>query len=342
MNELLRVKNLKVNFNTYSGVVEAVRGVDFTINKGETLAVVGESGCGKSVTSKSIMGILPSIGEVSSESEIVYEGENILEYSEKQWEKYRGQKCSMIFQDALTALNPTMSIGKQIAENILNHRKISKKEAMEEAVELLKLVSIPNPETRIKQYPHELSGGMRQRVMIAIALACKPKLLIADEPTTALDVTIQAQILELLKDLQKKLNISIILITHNLGVVADIADRIVVMYSGKVVETGTAKEVFYSPKHPYTSALLKSVPRLDIDHKKELYSIEGTPPNLINPPKGCAFSDRCPYAMNVCNGIQPPKYNFSGTSGSSCWIYHAKCEKYRMIFEKEQTKLCAH
>lgn len=341
MNELLRVNNLKVNFNTYAGVVEAVRGVNFTINKGETVAVVGESGCGKSVTSKAIMGILPSIGETLSGSEITYEGENILGYSERQWEKYRGGNCSMIFQDALTALNPTMNIGNQIIENILNHRKISKKEAIKEAIELLNLVSIPNPETRIKQYPHELSGGMRQRVMIAIALACKPKLLIADEPTTALDVTIQAQILELLKELQKKLNISIILITHNLGVVADIADRIVVMYSGKVVETGTAREVFYAPKHPYTSALLKSVPSLHIDNKRELYSIEGTPPNLMNPPKGCAFADRCPYAMNVCKAIQPPQYNFSDSNSSSCWLYHEKCEENRIIFEKEQGKLCA-
>lgn len=342
MEELLVVKNLKIDFHSYAGLVEAVRGIDFVVNKGETVAIVGESGCGKSVTAKSIMGLLPVTSKVSDKSKILYNNENILDYSEKQWQKYRGAKCSIIFQDALTSLNPTMTIGKQIMENILNHRKISKFQAKKESIELLNMVSIPNPEMRMVQYPHELSGGMRQRVMIAIALACKPELLIADEPTTALDVTIQAQILELLKDLQKKLNISIIIITHNLGVVADISQKIVVVYSGKVVERGTTRDIFYAPKHPYTKALLRSVPRLDADNKGELDSIEGTPPDLINPPKGCPFSDRCKYAMNVCNCVQPPQFKFSETSSVFCWLYHLDCKESGDIYDKEDVKTCVH
>ena len=246
MEKLLEVKNLRVSYHTYAGEVQSVRGVSFDVEKGEAVAIVGESGCGKSVTSKAIMGLIQTPpGEIKEGSEIYYNGKDVLKFSEKEWSEYRGGEASIIFQDALTSLNPTMTAGKQIAENLIIHRGMSKTEALKEAVQMLKLVGIPNPEKRVNQYPHEFSGGMRQRVMIAIALACNPKLLIADEPTTALDVTIQAQIIELIKDLQEKLGTSVIIITHDLGVVADIAKRIVVMYSGKIIEKGLCNEVFY-------------------------------------------------------------------------------------------------
>ncbi len=323
MEKLIEIKDLKVSFHTYAGEVQAVRGVSFHVDKGETVAIVGESGCGKSVTAKAIMGLIQKpAGEVKSGSQIIYNDRNILDFSKKEWSDYRGEESSMIFQDALTSLNPTMNVGKQIAENLILHRKLSKSEAMKEAIKMLTLVGIPNAEQRAKQYPHEFSGGMRQRVMIAIALACNPHLLIADEPTTALDVTIQAQIMELIKNLQTKLGTSVVLITHDLGVVADVADRIIVMYSGKIVETGTCEEVFYNSKHPYTWALLKAVPRIDSKNKEELVAIKGTPPDLIAPPKGCPFSTRCKYAMKICLEEMPEETYFEKDHKAFCWLYH--------------------
>ena len=279
MDAILKVENLSVLFRTYAGEVQAVRNISFEIEEGNVTAIVGESGCGKSVTSKSIMGLINKPGIVSKESKIVFRDENILEYTEKQWENYRGQGCSMVFQDALTALNPTMNIGKQITEKILVHKKVSKKEAWQEGIRMLELVGIPNAAMRMKQYPHEFSGGMRQRVMIAIALTLNPKLLIADEPTTALDVTIQADILEMMKDIQKTHGMTIILITHDLGIVANFAQNIIVMYAGKVVEKGSSEDIFYHPAHPYTEALLRAVPRLDVS-EETLETIEGAPPNI--------------------------------------------------------------
>ena len=323
MNHLLEVKNLKVSYHSYSGEVQSVRGVNFTVDTGESVAIVGESGCGKSVTAKTIMGLIQTPpGEIKKESQIFFEGKNLLEMSDKEWEDYRGSDCAIVFQDALAALNPTLTIGRQIAEKILVHSDMSKEEAYKEAERLLGLVGIPNPSKRLKQYPHEFSGCMRQRAMIAIALACQPKLLIADEPTTALDVTIQADIIDLLKDLQKEFQMAVILITHDLGIVADIAKKIVVMYAGKVVETGSHYDIFYNPKHPYTQALLRAVPRLEVEEDQELESIEGTPPNMIAPPVGCAFSTRCKHCMQICQKMEPPLYEFEDGHTAQCWLYH--------------------
>ena len=274
MSKVLEVRNLSVSFRTLKGEVQAVRDVSFDIEKGSVTAIVGESGCGKSVTSKSIMGLIKKPGYVSKDSQIIFQGENIQEYNRKQWEAYRGPKCSICFQDALTALNPTMTVGKQIMEKIRIHKKVSKQEAWAEAVQMLERVGIPNPELRMKQYPHEFSGGMRQRVMIAIAMTLNPDLLIADEPTTALDVTVQADILDMMKEIQKEHPMSIILITHDLGIVANFATDIIVMYAGKIVERGTSENIFYHPTHPYTKALLRAVPRLDMEGEK-LETIEG-------------------------------------------------------------------
>lgn len=333
MEKLLEVKNLRVSYHTYAGEVQSVRGVSFDVEKGEAVAIVGESGCGKSVTAKSIMGLIQTPpGEIKEGSEIIYNGKNILDFNEDEWRNYRGGDCAMIFQDALTSLNPTMKVGKQIAENLMIHRGMNKKQALEESAKMLGLVGIPNPEKRIDQYPHEFSGGMRQRVMIAIALACNPNLLIADEPTTALDVTIQAQIIELIKNLQEKLGTSVVIITHDLGVVADIAKRIVVMYSGKIIERGLCDEIFYNPKHPYTWALLNAVPRLDLKNKQELVAIQGTPPDLIAPPKGCPFSTRCKYCMKVCLEKEPEVYNFGDTHSAACWLYHPMAPKMDLPF----------
>ena len=328
MNNLLEVKDLKVSFHTYAGEVQAVRGVSFHLKEGETLAIVGESGSGKTVTSKTVMGLIATPpGEIKKESEILYEGENILEYNEKQWQEYRGNKAGMIFQDPMTSLNPTMKVGRQIAEGILKHQKISKKEAMAKAIELLRQVNIPNPEERANQYPHEFSGGMRQRVVIAIALACNPKLMIADEPTTALDVTIQAQIIKLLQKIQKENNSAIIMITHDLGVVAGMADRIAVMYAGQIVEEGTVYEIFETPQHPYTYALLNAVPRLDVENKAKLHVIPGTPPDLIAPPKGCGFANRCKHCMEICRQMPPDQTCFSETHKTMCWLHHPMCKE---------------
>ncbi|OZU86979.1 peptide ABC transporter ATP-binding protein, partial [Virgibacillus indicus] len=319
MSKLLEVKDLAISFDTYEAEVQAVRGVSFQLDEKETLAIVGESGSGKSVTAQSLMRLTPMPPGKFAGGSIVFNGEDLTQKSDKQMESIRGKDISMIFQDPMTSLNPTMTIGKQIAEGLIKHQNMSKKEAHNRGIELLKLVGIPNPETRINQYPHEYSGGMRQRAMIAIALACNPKILIADEPTTALDVTIQAQILDLMRDLQEKTGTAIILITHDLGVVANAASRVAVMYGGKIVETGNVDEIFYNPKHPYTWGLLASMPKLD-GGEEELQAIPGSPPDLADPPKGCPFVTRCPYAMKVCEDHMPAYTELSGTQKTACWL----------------------
>lgn len=320
MEKILEVKDLEVSFKTFDGEVQAIRGVNFHLNKGETLAIVGESGSGKSVTSQTIMKLIPMPPGFVKNGEILFNGENLVGKSKKEMEKIRGKEIGMIFQDPMTSLNPTMKVGRQITEVLMKHLHMTKAQAKERAVELLDLVGIPMPEKRIKQYPHEFSGGMCQRVMIAIAIASNPKLLIADEPTTALDVTIQAQILELMKDLQKKMGTSIIFITHDLGVVANVADRVAVMYAGKIVETGTVDEIFYDPKHPYTLGLLASMPNLDNSTKEELQAIPGSPPDLLNPPKGDAFALRNPNATKKDFEEQPPMFKITETHYAATWL----------------------
>ena len=326
MENILEVKDLTISFHTFSGEVQAIRGVDFELKKGETLAIVGESGSGKSVTTKSIMRLLPPGNSEIKRGEILFNGKDLAKLSDKSMQKIRGKEISMIFQDPMTSLNPTMKIGKQIMEPIIKHQNMSKSEAKERAMDLLRLVGIPNAEERFGQYPHQFSGGMRQRVVIAIALACNPKVLIADEPTTALDVTIQAQILELMKDLQKKIDTSIIFITHDLGVVANVADRVAVMYGGKIVEIGTVDEIFYNPKHPYTWGLISSMPSLD-SKDDELYAIPGTPPNLLHPPIGDAFAPRNQYAMQIDLEEQPPMFKVSDTHYAATWLLHPDAPK---------------
>ena len=325
--KVLEVDNLHVSFQTYAGEVKAVRGVSFELKKGETLAFVGESGCGKTVTAKAVMRLLkPPFAEIKPESKIVCNGKDVMKMTDKELYKFRGDEISMIFQDPMTSLNPTMKIGDQIAESILIHRQISKEEAYKEALEMLQLVKIPNAEKRMKQYPFEFSGGMRQRAMIAIALACKPEILIADEPTTALDVTIQAQIMELIGELQKELDMAMILVTHDLGVVASVADKIQVMYAGKIVERGDVREIFYQSTHPYTRALLDSVPKIHSTNKETLYSLKGTPPDLINPPVGCSFAPRCEYGMNICRKKYPELTKFSDTQECNCWLHDPRAD----------------
>ena len=295
---------MHVSFTTFGGEVQALRGVTFDLYKGETLAIVGESGCGKSVTANTIMGLIPQPPGKIKNGKVLFKEQNLVKMSKSRLRKVQGVDISMIFQDPMTALNPTLQVGEQLTEGLRTHQKVSKAAAYTKAIEMLNLVGIPNPKERMKQYPHQFSGGMRQRIVIAIALICEPELLIADEPTTALDVTIQAQILELFEEIQKKMGVSIILITHDLGVVAKIADRIAVMYAGKIIETGDKREIFYTPQHPYTKGLLNSVPRLDLK-EEELQPIEGTPPDLFSPPKGCPFTARCPFAMEVCGEVYP-------------------------------------
>lgn len=326
MEKVLQVKDLHVDFKTYGGEVKAVRGVTFDLHKGETLAIVGESGCGKSVTSQSIMRLIPNPpGEITKGS-ILFRGKDLTKLKDAEMRSIRGADISMIFQDPMTALNPTLTIGDQIMEGIIQHEKISKEEARKKALSMLDLVGIPSPLTRLKQYPHQFSGGMRQRIVIAMALVCQPEVLIADEPTTALDVTIQAQILDLFKDIQKKTGVSIILITHDLGVVAQVADRIAVMYAGKIVETGTRREIFYNPQHPYTRGLLNSVPRLDLEDS-DLVPIVGSPPDLFAPPVGCAFAARCSYAMEVCERVYPYKTQLSQEHQVDCWLQDERATK---------------
>lgn len=317
---LLEVKNLAVSFRTYLGKVSAVQDISFLIRKGETVAIVGESGCGKSVTAHSIMRLIPSSSGEIEKGKIYFQGEELLSKSKKEMERIRGRKMGMIFQDPMTSLNPTMRIGAQIQEGLIKHLGLNRTESREKVLEMLRVVGISEPEKRMDQYPHELSGGMRQRVMIAIALACSPALLIADEPTTALDVTIQAQILELMKALQQKMGMSIILITHDLGIVAGMCDRVMVMYGGKIVESGTVEHIYNSPKHPYTQGLLRSLPRLDMDKKKELVPIYGTPPNLLNPPKGCPFWRRCEKAMRICSQKPSATVEVNPHHHVSCWL----------------------
>lgn len=331
MDKLMEIKNLGVNFKTNSGLVQAVRGVSFNILPGETLAVVGESGSGKSVTAKTLMG-LQEQGILTEESEIYFSGKNILEYSEDEMNCYRGNDVSMIFQDALTALNPTMKIGKQIAENLTNHRDLSNEEVKAKCIDALHQVGIADAETSLDKYPHELSGGMRQRVMIAMAIITKPKLLIADEPTTALDVTIQAQILELMKKIQEETGMSILLITHDMGVVAGMADRVAVMYAGQLVEGGTVDEIFYKREHPYTWALLNSVPRIDLEDKKKLITIEGSLPDTVDVPKGCGFYSRCPYAMEICELNEPEMDFLSPSHKIKCWLQNDLADKSHVPF----------
>ena len=315
---LLSVKDLHTSFTTDHGEVQAVNGVSFNLDAGKVLGIVGESGSGKSVTAYSIMQILADNGRITS-GEILYKGEDISRWGESKMQDFRGKCCSIIFQDPMTSLNPVFTIGSQIAEAVLLHTKSSKHEAMEKALEMLKLVGINEPEKRLKQYPYELSGGMRQRVMIAMALACEPDILIADEPTTALDVTIQAQILELMQSLPQKLGMAIIMVTHDLGVIAEMCDEIVVMYGGRFCERGTADEIFYNPRHEYTRGLLRSIPNIT-NMKERLVPISGTPINMLNMPKGCAFCARCDKAMKICLEQVPEERIINESHRASCWI----------------------
>jgi len=324
---ILEVKDLKINFKTYAGLVHAVRGVNFDLKEGETLAIVGESGSGKSVTSNALMKLIPQPPGIYESGQILFNGRDLVPLTDKEMSKVRGNEIAMIFQDPMTSLNPTMKVGRQITEVILQHRKVSKLDAKNRAIELLTQVGIPFPEKRYNQYPHEFSGGMRQRVVIAIALAADPKLLIADEPTTALDVTIQAQILELMKEIQKNSKTSIIFITHDLGVVANIADRVAVMYAGQIVEYGTVNDIFYNPKHPYTWGLLGSMPDLDNDTDELLRTIPGSPPDLTNPPKGDAFAARNEFAMAIDYEQEPPMFQVSETHFAKTWLLHPDAPK---------------
>lgn len=319
---ILEVKDLNTSFFTDSGEVKAVNGVTFNLAPGKILGIVGESGSGKSVTAYSIMQILASTGRITS-GEILYKGVDITKFDKKQMRNFRGKTCSIIFQDPMTSLNPVYTIGNQIMEAILLHTDKDKKQAKARAIEMLQLVGVNEPEKRIKQYPHELSGGMRQRVMIAMALASEPDILIADEPTTALDVTIQAQILELMQELQKKLGMAIIMVTHDLGVIADMCDEIIVLYGGRVCERGTAEDIFYRPAHEYTKGLLKSIPKAD-GSKERLIPIAGTPINLLNMPKGCAFCARCEEAMKICLTEVPPQVQVPDGHYASCWLTYKK------------------
>ena len=328
--KLLEIKDEKLSFFTPAGEVKALNGVSFSMNEGEVLGIVGESGSGKSVTAYSIMGLTAYPGKLIGGT-IYFNGHQIEKMSEKEMRKSRGNEVSIIFQDPMTSLNPVYTIGNQITEVIRLHTGKSKKEAYDRAKELLELVGINEPTKRLKQYPHELSGGMRQRVMIAIALACEPKLLIADEPTTALDVTIQAQILELMQELRQKLGMSIIMITHDLGVVASMCERIAVMYAGHIVEYGTANEIFYEPKHEYTKGLINSIPKLSAQEIERLVPIEGQPVDLLNPPAGCPFAPRCANCMKICLREMPPKTELSDTHYSHCWLLQKE------EFEKGET-----
>ncbi|MEI3132194.1 MAG: ABC transporter ATP-binding protein [Oscillospiraceae bacterium] len=315
---LLSVQDLHTTFRTDSGEVQAVNGVSFNLNPGEILGIVGESGSGKSVTAYSVMQILADNGRIKS-GHILYKGEDLTMWSEKQMSHFRGKCCSIVFQDPMTSLNPVFTIGSQLGEAIRLHTNRRGKEVRERAIEMLELVGINEPEKRIKQYPFELSGGMRQRVMIAMALACEPDILIADEPTTALDVTIQAQILELMQDLQKKLGMAVILVTHDLGVIADMCDNIIVMYGGRICERGTAREIFYNPKHEYTKGLLRSIPSVN-NMKKKLVPIAGTPINMLNLPAGCAFCTRCDAAMKICLTEHPDELTINENHKAACWV----------------------
>jgi len=318
-NELLKVENLKTEFKTSKGLLTAVNNVSFHVDRGETVCIVGESGCGKSITALSILGLLPKNGVITNGS-VHFQGEDLLTLSKEDMRRKRGKDISMIFQEPMTALNPVFTIGFQLRESILTHNNISKAKAHEQGITLLEQVGIPSPKERMNQYPHELSGGMRQRVMIAMALSCNPALLLADEPTTALDVTIQSQILDLIQDLKNEFNMGLLLITHDMGVVAEIADRVIIMYAGKIVEEGTVKEVFTDPKHPYTKGLLNSVPNVD-DPTFKLEPIRGTLPNIDEEIGGCRFHPRCEHAMDICKVDHPSIVSFSPNHRTSCWLH---------------------
>lgn len=334
---ILEVKDLHTSFFTDAGEVKAVNGISFNLEPGKTLGIVGESGSGKSVTAYSIMQILAETGKITG-GEVRFHGEDITKWNSKQMQKFRGEKCSIIFQDPMTSLNPVFTVGSQLIEAILLHTDKNKKEAWARAVEMLTLVGVNEPESRMKQYPHELSGGMRQRVMIAMGLICHPKLLIADEPTTALDVTIQAQILELMKKLQKSNQMGIIFITHNLGVVAEICDKVSVMYAGKMVEQGPVDDIFYAPGHPYTRGLLRSMPRVDAESYERLIPIEGTPVDMLNPPEGCPFAPRCESAMKICLQKMPPYVELGDNHRAACWLCVQEQMKAQKAAEKNNEK----
>ena len=337
--KLLDIKNLTISFHTYVGEVAAVRNVDFYLKKSEVLAIVGESGSGKSVSTQAILGLTPiPPGEIKS-GKILFKHEDLLKFDEKEMSKICGSQISMIFQDPMTSLNPTMKVGNQIREVLHQHSDISRLESRERAIELMTLVRIPEPEMRIDQYPHELSGGMRQRVMITIAMANRPDILIADEPTTALDVTIQAQIFRLLKELRTKFDTAIILITHDFGVVAGIADRIVIMYAGKVMEENETDQVYYEPRHPYTVGLLKAVPSLADNEEDKLRTIDGTPPFLLKIPSGCPFADRCDYVMRICKEKEPQYFRSKDSSRVFCWLYHDQADGQLQRFKDREGRI---
>ena len=335
MDRILEVKNLRTSFKTHIGNVQSVRGISLHLDKGEALGIVGESGCGKSVTMMSIMRLLADNAVINAD-EITFDGKDITNPKEKAMQEIRGNDMAMIFQDPMTSLNPLFTVGEQLTEHLIKHKNISRKEADKQAIKMLDLVGIPSPEKRLSQYPHEFSGGMRQRVMIAMSLICEPKLIIADEPTTALDVTIQAQILDLMKDLKEKLDTSIILITHDLGVVADLCSRINVMYGGLIVEEGTTEDIFYRGKHPYTWGLLRSVPNPKSELKEKLIPIEGQPPDLLKPPVGCPFTARCDYAMKICKEKQPPLFEISEGHRAACWLCHKNAPKVESPIKGEE------
>lgn len=351
---ILQVKNLQTSFFTHLGEVEAVRNISFELEKGGILGIVGESGSGKSVSSLSIMRLIESPGRIKN-GEIIFDGVDLIQLTEKEMQEYRGKEIAMIFQDPMTSMNPVYTVKNQMVEVIMRHVRISKeqaleeakrisdhdkqaqaikkieqnltrrlnrKEALERAINFLRLVGIPEPQERIKQYPFQFSGGMRQRALVAMALSCEPRLIIADEPTTALDVTIQAQILDLLKKVRKEFDTAVILITHDLGVIAELCENVIVMYGGMIMEKGTVNDIFYRPQHPYTKGLHSSIPKDVVGQKKRLVPIEGSPPDLMNPPKGCPFSPRCKYAMNICLENAAPLLKMNKTQESACWLHH--------------------
>lgn len=334
---LLEIHDLHTFFKTKKGIVKAVNGVSYSVEPGKTLGVVGESGSGKSVSAMSILKLLDGNGYIDS-GEIIFDGKNLADVSVKDMCKIRGNEISVIFQEPMTSLNPIFTVERQLSEPFIIHQGMNKKEAAEKVVEMLKDVRIPNPEAVAKQYPHQLSGGMRQRVMIAMGLICHPKLLIADEPTTALDVTIQAQILELMKKLQKTNQMGIIFITHNLGVVAEICDKVSVMYAGKMVEQGPVDDIFYAPGHPYTRGLLRSMPRVDAESYERLIPIEGTPVDMLNPPEGCPFAPRCESAMKICLQKMPPYVELGDNHRAACWLCVQEQMKAQKAAEKNNEK----
>ncbi len=319
---ILELNNVVYSFRTYGGIVKAVRDVSFEVRRGEILGIVGESGCGKSVTAQCILRLNPEPPGFFEGGEILFQGRDVLKMSKKEIRKIRGGEIGFVFQDPMTSLNPTMRIGAQIEEVFLGRKDVSRKEVKEKALNIMRLVGISDVEKRYKQYPHELSGGMKQRVMIAIALVGQPSLIICDEPTTSLDVTIEAQILDLLLELREQLGTSIIMITHDLGVIARLCDRVIVMYGGKIVERGTVDELFYDTAHPYTKGLMQSIARLDMKKGEKLQPIEGTPPDLFSPPVGCPFAARCDYCMDVCNELPPEQYSLSDEHTTCCWLQH--------------------